>query len=387
MTFQRAQLASPNAIFSQRDVLICIFQRGAADGINSVVPYGDGEYIVKRPRIALPDPGEPGGVIDLDGFFGLHPSLTPLKALYDTGTFAMVHATGIPHESRSHFDAQALVEGAVTSKVDLVDGWLGRHLATSPALTSSAFRAVSISGNVPFSLTGDIEPIAIEGIEQFGLGELTGTSYQELLSDWYEVGVPYSDPAQAAIMAMDELLQADPSQFSPENGAVYPASELGNKLLQASQLIKSQLGTEVVCIDVGGWDHHENLPFYLAPALSDLADGLTAFNLDMGTRMNNITVLVVTEFGRRVADNAASGTDHGTASVAYLLGGGVNGGQVAGVWPGLADDDLELGEDLRITTDMRTIFSELLLKRLGRADVSDVFPDFSGPTDLSLFLT
>jgi uncharacterized protein (DUF1501 family) len=387
MTFQRAQLASPNAIFSQRDVLVCIFQRGAADGINSVVPYADADYASKRPRIALPDPGQAGGVIDLDGFFGLHPSLGPLKPLFDSGKLALVHATGIPHASRSHFDAQNLVEGAVTSKVDLVDGWLGRHLATSTALTGSAFRAVSISGNVPFSLTGGIEPIAIEGIETFGLGELTGTSYQELLSDWYEPGVPFDDPAQAAIMAMDELLQADPAQFTPENGAVYPQGELGRKLLQAAQLIKSPLGTEVVCIDVGGWDHHENLPVYLAPALQDLAECLSAFDLDMGNRMSSISVLVHTEFGRRVADNSADGTDHGTASAAYLLGGGVNGGQVAGPWPGLADQDLELGEDLRIETDLRSVFSELLLKRLGRTDVSQVFPDFSGPTDLSLFLT
>ncbi|MGB5209331.1 MAG: DUF1501 domain-containing protein [Gammaproteobacteria bacterium] len=386
MSFTRRDIISLRAVNPDRDVLVCIFQRGAADGLNSVVPYADPDYAPSRPRIALPPAGDPGGVIDLDGFYGLHPSLAPLKPLYDAGRLALVHATGVPHQSRSHFDAQALVEGAVVSKVDLAEGWIGRHLATSLALTNSSFRAVSISGNVPFSLTGAIEPIAIEGIEEFGLGELTGSSYQALLSDWYAEQVPYSGTAQAAIHAMDELLLADPSQFTPENGAVYPETELGRKLLQAGQLIKSPLGTEVICLDVGGWDHHENLPTFLAPALSDLAASLAAFDTDMGARMGNITVLVHTEFGRRVADNSASGTDHGTASVAYLLGGGVNGGQVAGAWPGLAVDDLEFGEDLRIETDLRTVFSELLLKRLGRSETGLVFPGFNGPADLSLFL-
>lgn len=383
MSFVRKPLPNANAIYQQRDVLICIFQRGAADGINSVVPYGDPDYAVKRPTIAI----DQSDLTILDGLFGLHPSLSPLKPIFDGGDLALVHATGIPHQSRSHFDAQALVEGAVESKTALDDGWIGRHLASSQAMTGSAFRAVAISGNVPFSLTGAIEPITITGTQDFGLGELTGTSYQELLSDWYAPDVPYSGPAQAAISAMDELVQANPAQFLPENGASYPQSELGGKLLQASQLIKSQLGTEVVCIDTGGWDHHENLPTYLAPALSDLAASLVAFYTDMGSRMGHITVLVHTEFGRRVAENSASGTDHGTASVAYLMGGGVNGGgQVRGTWPGLADANLAFGEDLRIETDLRSIFSELLIKRLGRSDISAVFPGFFGPTDMSLFL-
>ncbi len=386
MSFNRRDIISLRAVNPDRDVLVCIFQRGAADGLNSIVPYADPDYATRRPRIALPPPGDPGGVIDLDGFFGMHPSLAPIKPLYDAGRLALVHATGVPHGSRSHFDAQALVEGAVVAKADLSEGWIGRHLATSLALTNSSFRAVSISGNVPFSLTGAIEPIAIEGIQEFGLGDLTGSSYQALLADWYQQPVPYSGPAEAAIYAMDELLLADPSRFTTENGASYPETELGRKLLQAAQLIKSPLGTEVICLDVGGWDHHENLPAFLAPALSDLAACLAAFDTDMGARMANITVLVHTEFGRRVADNSASGADHGTASVAYLLGGGVNGGQVAGTWPGLTDGDLAFGEDLRIETDLRTVFSEMLLKRLGRAETGLVFPGFTGPVDMSLFL-
>lgn len=384
MPFVRQPLPAPELVYAQQDVLVCIFQRGAADGLNSLVPYGDSDYLLKRPNIGVTSP------IDLaEGFYGLHPALAPLQPIFNAGDLALVHATGVPHESRSHFDAQNLVEGGVENKSALDDGWIGRHLASSQALTSSAFRAASISGNVPFSLTGADEPIAIEAIEGFGLGELTGTSYQELLSDWFEPGVPFSDTAQASIQAMDELLQANPGQFTPENGASYPQSELGNKLKQAGQMIRSSLGTEVICVDVGGWDHHENLPFYLNTSLTDLATSLEAFYTDMGTLMQNITVVVHTEFGRRVGENFSSGTDHGTGGLAYLMGGGVNGGQVqptAANWPGLSDQDLYMGEDLAITTDLRSVFSELLIKRLGRSNVSAVFPDFSGPTNLNLFL-
>jgi uncharacterized protein (DUF1501 family) len=385
MPFIRQALPSPELVYDQQDVLICIFQRGAADGLNSLVPYGDPEYLTKRPNI-----GVTTSIALSEGFYGLHPALAPLQAIYNAGDLALVHATGVPHDSRSHFDAQNLVEGGVVNKTELDEGWIGRHLASSQALTNSAFRAVSIAGNVAFSLTGADEPIAIEAIEGFGLGELTGTSYQELLSDWFEPGVPFSSTAQASIQAMDELLLANPGQFTPQNGVSYPQSELGNKLRQASQMVRSSLGTEVICVDVGGWDHHENLPFYLEASLTDLGNSLEAFYTDMGpTMMQKITVVVHTEFGRRVGENFSSGADHGTGGLAYLMGGGVNGSQVqpsAANWPGLADQDLYMGEDLAITTDLRSIFSELLIKRLGRTDVSDVFPDFTGPTDLSLFL-
>lgn len=172
----------------------------------------------------------------------------------------------------------------------------------------------------------------------------------------------------------------------PENGAVYPTTAMGDKLKQVSQLIKSSLPVEVICLDSDSWDHHENLPIYIQQSLAELAGAMAAFYTDMGSQMQRITVLVHTEFGRRVAENASAGTDHGTGSLAYLLGGGVNGGQVAGSWPGLDTPDLELGEDLKITTDLRTVLSELLIKRLGGADISTVFPGFTGPTSANVFL-
>ena len=368
---------------TDRDLLVCIFQRGAADGLNSVVPYNDSDYYAKRSNINVPI----GDVIDLDGSFGLHPALAPLKPIYDLGELALVHATGVPHGSRSHFTAQGLVERGVVDKTGPNTGWLGRHMNNSPAASSSAFRMVSISGNVAVSLFGAEEPLAVTDLSEFGFDQgVIDSGYLEILNSLYRPTAPYQAPAQAALAAIEELQAADIASIVPENGAVYPPGALGSKLSQASQLIKSNLPVEVICIDSDGWDHHENLPTYIDQSLTELADSLSAFHIDMGsTRMQRITVLVHTEFGRRVAENGSQGVDHGTGGLAYLMGGGVNGGQVFSDWPGLADLDLEMGEDLKITTDLRTVLSEMLSKRFVGADLADVFPGFSVPSFLGVF--
>jgi uncharacterized protein (DUF1501 family) len=373
---------------TQRDLLVCLFQRGAADGLNSLVPYTDGDYYAHRTRIAIPAPGTAEGAIDLDGSFGLHPALAPLKPLYDAGELGLVHATGMPHETRSHFVAQDMVERGVTTKPVPASGWLGRHLALSPAEVDSAFRAIAISGNVPVALEGAGEPLAISNLSEFGFDQdIIDAGYTEVLKALFHPKAPLASSAQAALAAVDELQAANLSAILPENGAVYPAGDLGDKLKQAGQLIKSNLPVEVICIDSGGWDHHESLPGNLRSALGDLAQAMSAFRSDMGDRMQQITVFVMTEFGRRVAENASNGTDHGTGCLAYAMGGGVNGGQVIADWPGLAETNLHLGEDLAITTDMRTLLSELLTKRLGGSDIAQVFPGFTGPVSANLFLS
>ena len=370
-----------------RDILVCIFQRGAADGLNTVVPYGDADYYAQRSAIAVPPPGSPGGAIDLDGFFGLHPALAPLKTIYDAGDLALVHATGVPHGSRSHFAAQGLVERGVDNKAGPDTGWLGRHLALSTSGLSSAFPVMAISGNVPVSLMGSAEPLAISNLSDFNFDQgIIDSGYPAVLADLFRSPIPFFGPAQAALSAMDELQAANLSAITPDNGAVYPSTATGDKLKQVGQLIKSTLPVEVICLDSDGWDHHENLPNYIQPSLAELAGALEAFYIDMGAQMQRITVLVHTEFGRRVAENASAGTDHGTGSLAYLLGGGVNGGQVVSNWPGLDAPNLEMGEDLQITTDLRTVLSELLTRRLGGTDISTVFPGFTGPVSANVFL-
>jgi uncharacterized protein (DUF1501 family) len=393
MANSKQTIAASLTLPADRDILVCIFQRGAADGLNAVVPYGDGSYEGHRPNIYVPKPtsGEPNPAIDLDGFFGLHPALAPLKSIYDDNNLALVHATGIPHGSRSHFSAQGLVERGVTDKAGPGTGWLGRHMANSTPASNSAFRMVAISGNVPVSLTGASgEPLAISNLSEFGFDqEIIDSGYPTVLANLFRSPVPFFAPAGAALSAIEELAAANLGAITPDNGALYPDSPLGNKLKQVGQLIKSTLPVEVVCLDSDDWDHHERLPEFIRQSLDDLAKSLSAFYTDMGTGMARITVLVHSEFGRRVAENGSSGADHGTAGLAYLIGGGVNGGQIIGSgssWPGLAPGQLYNDEDLQITTDLRSVLSEMLTKRLGGTDINTVFPGFSGPNSANVFL-
>lgn len=377
-------IAAHPSIPGDRDILVCVFQRGAADGLNALAPYGDGDYAVHRPTIRVPAPDELNGGIDIDGFYAVHPALNPLKSIYDAGDLALVHATGVPHQIRSHFSAQNLIERGVVDKLGPNTGWLGRHLALTPPASNSAFRAIAISGNVPVALSGAQEPLAIDNLADFGFDQdIIDSGYPQVLAGLFRSPVPFFGPAGAALAAMDELQAADISSIPTDPGSSYPDSPLGNKMKQAAQLIKSDLPVEVVCIDSDGWDHHENLPTYIDLSLAELATTLSAFYTDMGAGMDRITVLVYTEFGRRIAENGSAGTDHGTGSLAYLMGGGVNGGQVISNWPGL---DIGVNEDLQITTDLRSVIAELLNKRLGGTNVGTVFPGFNGLTDVNAFL-
>jgi uncharacterized protein (DUF1501 family) len=388
-----SRLAAHPSIPDDRDVLVCIFQRGAADALNALVPYSDGDYYTHRPTIGVPLPGQANGGIALTADYALHPSLARLEPIYNAGNLALVQATGMPHLIRSHFSAQNLIERGVIDKIGPTTGWLGRHLAQSTPASDSAFRVISISGNVPVALSGAGEPLAIDNLNDFGFDpSLIDSGYPKVLADLFHGPVPFAGPAAAALAAMDELQAVNLPSISPDNGAVYPDSKLGNKMVQAAQLIKSQLPVEVICVDSDGWDHHESLPIYIDFSLAELADVLDAFYTDLGGDltdgpMSRVTVLVHTEFGRRIAENGSLGTDHGTASLAYLMGGaggGVNGGQIISDWPGL---DIGVNEDLQITTDLRTVIAELLTKRLGGTDLASVFPGFTGPTTVNAFLS
>lgn len=392
MAFNRRQLItgnlsglSPsNAMYPPRK-LVVVFQRGAADGLNSVVPYGDADYTRHRPTIAVNPPDEENGALDLDGFFGFHPALAPLLPYYNTGDLAIVHATGIPHGSRSHFAAQGLVERGVDDKSGPTTGWLGRYLANNPSSNTSAFRAVSISGNVPVSFLGATDPVAISNLDEFGFDqEIIDSGYPDILNQLFRSTIPLNGAAQSALSAMDELRAADLASFTPQNGANYPSSALGNKMQQASKLLKAGL-SDVVFLDSDGWDHHENLPQYIQNSLTDMAASLDAFATDLGS-LDQVIVLVMSEFGRRVAQNGSSGADHGTAGCAYLLGGHINGGQVVGEWPGLHEDNLAMGEDLMITTDLRSVLIELLDTQLLADDAEAIFPGFSGPSSINITL-
>jgi uncharacterized protein (DUF1501 family) len=378
---------------TQRDVLVCIFLRGGADGLNVVVPVGDDDYYRSRPALAILPPGSAGrAAIDLDGFFAFHPSLAPLKELYDDGVLAAVQATGSPDKTHSHFDAMDFMERGTPGSKAIPTGWLGRHLVTLDTGNRSPFRAVGVGSLLPASLRGPVPATALRSIAGFHLQGRPGEEdaiarFQARLSSLHAGDAWLDLQARQTLEAVATLAAADPGSREPANGARYPDTAFGKALRQTAQLIKADLGLEVACVDMGDWDTHAQqgrVTGPMADLLAELAAGLTAFYADLSNRMSRITVVTMSEFGRRVRSNGSGGTDHGHGNFMFLLGGGVRGGRVYGDWPGLARDQLVGPGDLAITTDYRTVLAEILERRLRNPGTAEVFPGFTSPGHLGL---
>jgi uncharacterized protein (DUF1501 family) len=366
---------------SEPQVLLVIFQRGAVDGLNMVVPYGETAYYERRPTIAIPPPGDPSGAVDLDGFFGLHPALAPLQPLYASGELAVVHACGSPVATRSHFDAQDFMETAVPGDKSVTDGWLNRYLHVADPRSSSVFRGAAITHSTPRALAGPAEALAIGDLGKLALGRgRRGVVTRAVLEDMYAgrddlPGVL----TQEALRAVELADQLDPDRYQPANGAEYPGSHLGTQLRQIAQAIRSDVGLEVAFAETEGWDTHAvqgGSSGALANLLHDLAAGLTALRTDLGDRFAKVCVLTMSEFGRTLGENGSAGTDHGYGTAMLVLGGAVRGGSVYGDWPGLAEDALFDGRDLAVTTDFRTLCAEIVVHHLGYPNVADVLPGF-----------
>jgi uncharacterized protein (DUF1501 family) len=374
--------AAPDRVSAQRDTLVCIFLRGGADGVNAVVPVGDRFYYRNRPTLAIREPGSGAGrAVDLDGFFGLHPALSPLKEIWDDGALAAVHAVGSPFNNHSHFDAMDGLERGTPGERRVLSGWLGRHLASVDPTGDSPFRAIGFGDLVQASLRGPIPATALASIADFHLQGFEDqiVRFQRTLSSLYSGSGFLDVQAQQTFGTLDRLAAVNPTQYEPGNGAEYPDSDFGSALKQVGQILKADLGLEVACLDVGGWDTHEGeggADGEMAALMADLAAGLRAFYRDLHDRMGRITVLTMTEFGRRIEENASGGTDHGNASFMFLMGGGIVGRKVYGRWPGLAPEDLSDPGDLAVTTDFRTVLGEVLERRLANANVEEVFPGF-----------
>lgn len=365
----------------QGKVLICLFQRGAADALNVVVPFGERAYYQLRPNIAIPAPNR--GVlsaVDLDGFFGLHPALAPLKPLWDRGLLAPIHAVGSPSSTRSHFDAQDYMETGTPDVKATSDGWLNRYLAaagTCEQCKVSPFRAVSMTPQTPRVLEGSAPTVAMASLGQFAV-RTTGDAAARLEA-LYRTGS--ADIVQGAGNEMFEAVKmlraANPQRYQSEHGAVYPRSQFGQRLLQIGQLIKSNVGLEIAFADVGGWDTHVNqgsVQGQLANRLDDFARSIAALATDLGDRMENVVILTMSEFGRMARQNGNGGTDHGHAGAMFAIGGPVRGGKVYGKWPGLAPEQLYEGRDLALTTDFRDVFAEVAGGHLGARGVDTLFP-------------
>jgi uncharacterized protein (DUF1501 family) len=362
--------------------LVCLFQRGAVDGLNMVVPHGDPGYYRDRPRIAIPR----SGVVDLDGYFGLHPALGSLRPLWDTGTLALVHAVGSPDSTRSHFDAQDYMESGTPGRKSTADGWANRYCRHAREHAETPFQAVAFGPQLPRTLAGSSPALAIDDLRTFGLrtarheGNDKLTRAFEALYQGSATGVLASSSAEG-FDAIQRLRQADPASHRPANGAEYPRGRLGQHLMQVAQLIKADLGVQIAFVDVGGWDTHVNQGAeqgQLSLRLTDLGSSLAAFTTDLGERMRDVVVLTMSEFGRTVRENGTGGTDHGHGTAMLVMGGGVKGRRVVGRWPGLDAASRFEGRDLGVTTDFRDLFGEVLTRHLGQADLEAVFPGFGG---------
>src|SRR5438093_5831868 len=366
-----------------RKVLIAIFQRGAVDGLNVIVPYGEGQYYAARPTIAIPRPGSAeGAALDLDGFFGAHPSLASIFPYFKDRSAAFVHAVGSPDATRSHFDAQDFMESGTPGAKATEDGFLSRALAATKSEKGSPLRAVALSPALPRILSGTAGAVSMTNIAQFGIrgGPASGQIAQSFESMYGEaVAGALGGTAKESFEAARILKSTDPQKLQPENGAAYPNGPLGNALRQIAQLIKSDVGLEVAFADVGGWDTHagEGGPQgQLANNLRQFSDAIAAFARDLGSRMSDVVLVTMSEFGRTVHEHGNRGTDHGHANVMFVPGGGARRGKVSGSWPALANEQLYEGRDLALTTDFRSVLGELIQTHLGNRDLSEIFPGY-----------
>jgi uncharacterized protein (DUF1501 family) len=373
--------------------LVVIFQRGAADGLNIVVPHGEPNYYAMRPTINIPKKS----VLDLDGFFGLHPAMSSFHPLWKQKHLAIVHAAGSPDPTRSHFDAQDFMESGTPGVKVTDDGWLNRALHDLPpdkyAPDKSAFRAIALGPSLPRILSGKESAVAVNNLNDFSVGGKNPnaapmSSPFEAMYD-HSVDTVLHGTGQETFDAVKTLKAADPAHYTPAANANYPRGRFGDSLKQLAQLIKANLGVQVAFADIGGWDHHVNegsTQGQIANVLGDFSQSIAAFWTDLGDLGEDTVVVTMSEFGRTARENGNRGTDHGHANVMFVLGGPVKGGKVYGRWPGLDQSQLYEGRDLAVTTDFRLVLSEVVSQYLGNRDLKTVFPGFEGGTGKFLSL-
>jgi uncharacterized protein (DUF1501 family) len=366
---------------SGNGTLVKIFLRGGADGLSILVPYGDPNYVNLRGVIALPNPGQTGGVIDLNGYFGLHPNLAALKPHWDSGRLGFVPAVGNYSLTRSHFDAQDFMETGTPGDKSTTTGWLHRAMAAVPG--AEVTQTVAFSSQLPRALLGPESVLVASNLATFDLRATNWRSEaQALLRDLYgrESG-SVAEVSRDTFTAMDILRNSPAFAAGPANGAVYPTSTIGTGLRQAAQVIKAAIGTRCIYINVGGaFDTHSGQLAAHVTEFQRIGDSLAAFATDLGSQLDDVVVMVTTEFGRTAYVNGSAGTDHGSAHCVMLLGGPVRGGRVLGTWPGIATAQLYQNRDLAVATDFRDVFSEIAHGQLGIANSVPLFQGYAqGP--------
>jgi uncharacterized protein (DUF1501 family) len=363
----------------RKKILVTVFQRGAADGLNVVVPYGDPGYYALRPNISIPKKD----VVELDAMFGLHPALKPLKPIFDAKQLAVVEAVGSPDPTRSHFDAQDYMESGTPGRKATADGWLNRALPVERGPISPV-RAVSLGTNLSRTLRGKNPAVAVSNLSEF---QIRDTNSSNTFEGMYSATLDkvMNGTGRETFDAVKILQGVQKGTYTPAGGAQYPGGRFGQSMQQIARLIKADVGVEVAFADMGGWDTHVN-EVGATPAVGPLANLLTefgqaiaAFYQDLGDRMQDVVLVTMSEFGRTARENGNRGTDHGHANVMFVMGGDVKGGRIYGDWPGLAAEQLYDGRDLNLTTDFRDVLGELVTAHLGNREVTSVFPNYQQP--------
>ncbi|MEA3246635.1 MAG: DUF1501 domain-containing protein [Gemmatimonadota bacterium] len=374
---------------SNRDVIVSIFQRGGVDGLNLVVPYADPAYYTGRSTIAIPRPDAsvPANqkVTALDNFFGFAPAMTPLVPAFASGNLLAVHAAGQSYVSRSHFDAQRFMEVGKPADASIVTGWLGRHLALVPPMrTDAPLRALGLSNGLAKTLVGAPQTLPIANPASFTIGGAANTSAARqavVAADYSDAPAPLNASALAAVNTIALLQAVSFDRYVPMNGAVYPNSSFGRALKSVATLIRADVGIEAAQVDIGGWDTHAaqgGATGALATLSTDFASSLAAFHADVVATNARVTVVIISEFGRNARENGSQGTDHGRATTMFAMGQGIVGGRVlVNGWPGLAKENLESGQDLKVTTDYRDVLAEIVQKRLGNSALDQIFPGWT----------
>jgi uncharacterized protein (DUF1501 family) len=365
---------------SQTKRLVVIFQRGAADGLNIVIPHHEPQYYAMRPSINIPRKS----VIDLDGFFGLHPALASFQPLWAQRHLAIVHAAGSPDPTRSHFDAQDYMEAGTPGMKATEDGWLNRCLHDLPVQTQrSPFQAIAMGPSIPRILSGLEPAIAMNNINDFTVGgrnakpSPVATAFESMYD--HSSDTVLHGTGEETFDAVKMLKSADPGKYKPAPGVEYPKGRFGDSLRQLAQLIKANLGVQVAFVDVGGWDHHVNegaVEGQIANVLREFSQSLAAFWNDLGDLGEDTVIATMSEFGRTARENGNRGTDHGHANVMFVMGGPVRGGRVYGRWPGMDQSQLYEGRDLALTTDFRQVLGEAVMQHMGNKNLSEVFPGY-----------
>jgi uncharacterized protein (DUF1501 family) len=380
----RSCYAADSSSEGRKKILVAIFQRGAVDGLNMVVPFGEPRYYALRPSIAIPKPdGTLNAAVDLDGFFGLHPALAPLKPMFDAQHLAIVDAVGSPDPTRSHFDAQDYMESGTPGYKGATDGWLNRALPRE-AGPSAPLRAVSLGDSLARTLRGHNDAVAVRSLNDFQVHDANGAAtFESMYENSHDKLL--NGTGQETFNAVKIMQSVQKQKYVPANGANYPNGGFGKNLQQIAQLIKANVGVEVAFADIGGWDTHVNetggqpTNGQLANNLAQFGQALAAFHQDLGDRMEDVTLVTMSEFGRTVKENGDRGTDHGHANVMFVMGGDVRGGKIYGDWPGLQEEQLYDGRDLALTTDFRDVLGELVARHLGNSNLKSVFPGYESP--------